>query len=93
MGFHVTFVDVNQTVPFEIQFHTEQSFAVKTETDILYKRMRSLDTPLDEKQRLEEKMVDASAVIDIPTGLNDIEVDGIRPNTPRIKKKTYEKGS
>ena len=71
------------TVSFEIQFHTEESFAIKMQTDPWYHHARVVGANADTVAAITEKSRKLSSTIEIPKGLDNIEVEDKKP----IKKK------
>jgi hypothetical protein len=61
---------------FEVQFHTEASFAAKQETHSAYERLRAPTTPDEEVHELRAFQREISAKVPIPPGAKDI------PNYP-----------
>jgi hypothetical protein len=61
---------------FEVQFHTEASFAGKQETHGAYQKLRSPETPKAEREELQQYQREVTARIPIPRGAVDI------PNYP-----------
>jgi len=56
-------------LPWELQFHTPQSYEAKSSVHDDYDRMRDSATPSDERQRLFEKMKEMWERIPIPEGI------------------------
>ena len=80
LGFHAVLGD--QVVYFEIQFHTEDSYAIKKGTDALYRVARDPQSTPSEIRRAREDMKRLSQSIQIPEGLDVIDINGIKP-TPK----------
>jgi hypothetical protein len=58
---------------FEVQFHTQVSFAAKQLTHAAYERIRNTATTDDERGQLEDLQQEVCARIPIPTGAAEIE--------------------
>ena len=58
---------------FEVQFHTEASFAAKQETHLAYERLRTPTTPDEEVHELRTFQREVSAKVPIPPGAKDIQ--------------------
>jgi hypothetical protein len=58
---------------FEVQFHTFTSFAAKQVTHGVYERIRSPETPDDERDELVAMQQDVTERIPVPSGAADIE--------------------
>ena len=54
---------------WELQFHTPASLAAKSFTHPLYEEMRLADTPVDEKDRLFDEMVERWDAVPVPAGV------------------------
>lgn len=54
---------------WELQFHTPDSYAIKSRVHDDYDRMRSADTPIEERRRLFEQMKAVWESIPIPAGI------------------------
>jgi hypothetical protein len=57
---------------FEVQFHTEASYAAKQETHAAYERLRDPATPGDEQQRLIDYQCAVNARVPTPPGATEI---------------------
>jgi hypothetical protein len=58
---------------FEVQFHTAQSYAAKSETHVLYKQERLPGTPPDEVARLERAQAEIFDQVRVPPGATDLQ--------------------
>ena len=64
-GINVTIIS-SQKQKFELQFHTAESFRVKTETHGLYEEKRDLTTSLNKRLELNETMKKIAHKIERP---------------------------
>lgn len=80
MGYHAT--ANGEHIPFEIQFHTRDSFTIKQTTDATYAVMRAATTPRDQKDELAQQMALASSAIVVPDGLRDLTAGQTTTKTP-----------
>jgi hypothetical protein len=76
-GFHST-LD-SELIPFEIQFHTAQSYRVSKITHPIYEISRRLPPGHPAKRPLEKRMVRLSGKINAPLNLEKITVNGLAP--------------
>jgi hypothetical protein len=70
-GINTTFRSPNGTL-FEVQFHTPESFAIKSELHALYEEMRLSTTSAERKAELAEMMRQRWASSETPPGATDI---------------------
>jgi hypothetical protein len=66
-GVNATIIS-SQSQKFEIQFHTKESFQLKTKTHHLYKRAVSRKTSAERRAQFIRTMIDAAKDISIPKG-------------------------
>jgi hypothetical protein len=59
---------------FELQFHTPESFAAKTEVHGLYEKWRAPGVPLVQREALAEEMAERFRVVPIPPGTVDMKL-------------------
>ena len=57
---------------FEIQFHTEESYAALRANHKLYREQREVTTPQERKDEIARIMMDASSKVPVPEGCNTI---------------------
>jgi hypothetical protein len=57
---------------FEVQFHTDESWAAKQQTHVAYELIASATTPANEKELLRDYQREVSASVRIPPGALDI---------------------
>ncbi len=67
-GINITLIS-SQKQKFELQFHTKESFDLKTKTHKLYKQIKSNTIPLQRKNGIKEKLVKTAKEIQIPKGI------------------------
>jgi hypothetical protein len=73
-GINSTWRDPVTGQVFEVQFHTAQSFAAKTETHALYDQIRLPGTPRDEVTRLERAQAEVFDQVPLPPGAADVRL-------------------
>jgi hypothetical protein len=67
-GINITIIST-QGQKFELQFHTKQSFGLKTENHHLYKESKSSETSSERKREIFRYMVNEAAKIIVPEGV------------------------
>lgn len=58
---------------FELQFHTPLSYEVKEKNHVLYEKSREFNTTLDEKLKLQSKMIENSKKVIAPDNIHNIK--------------------
>jgi hypothetical protein len=71
-GINTRWLDHESEVRFEVQFHTEESWTVKQQTHDAYVKIHSIDTPVDERERLRDYQREISAQVLQPPGWEEI---------------------
>ena len=67
-GINITVISSQKQI-FELQFHTEESFRLKTETHYLYEELRRKDILRERKTKLIEKCLNAAENVQKPKGV------------------------
>jgi hypothetical protein len=67
-GINTRWFDRESRVRFEVQFHTEESWAVKQETHDAYKKIHEVGTPVEEREHLRSYQRKISAHVLQPPG-------------------------
>lgn len=75
MGVHAVSED---GVGFEVQYHTAESLAAKNQTHVLYELARDPSASLEDRRRAFDAMAATFADVEIPKGIDAIEVSAIR---------------
>ncbi len=70
-GINITVIS-SQRRKFELQFHTRESFDLKTETHKLYKQIKSNATSSETKSRIKKELVKTAGEIQIPQGVKKL---------------------
>lgn len=71
-GINSRWHDPSSGLPFEIQFHTHDSWKVKQATHDAYERIANPRTPPDEVKRLKAYQAEMSSSLEVPLGANEI---------------------
>ncbi len=69
-GINLTIISSHSQI-FELQFHTEESFHLKTQTHNLYKKLRSSAVSWAEKKQIFQKLVEMAKEVDEPKGVKN----------------------
>lgn len=67
MGMHLNFISPMGEI-IELQVHSEESFKAKQEGHILYEKIRSVSTPIEEKEKLKEEVLKIHTSVKKPKG-------------------------
>jgi len=87
VGFHVSYKSpFSDSLIFEVQFHTEQSYETKQITDSMYHQWRTM-AHSEDRSRLEQRMVKLSSQVQLPKGLSQLQLGGVMPFTPKARKR------
>lgn len=71
-GINSRWHDSASNMPFEVQFHTHDSWKVKQETHHAYERIADPRTPADEIKRLRAYQKEMSGSLEVPRGATEI---------------------
>jgi hypothetical protein len=71
-GINSRWQDPDSNLPFEIQFHTQDSWEVKQQTHAAYEKIDDVRTPVVERERLREHQKEISARIPEPPQVMEI---------------------
>jgi fumarate hydratase class II len=72
MGINATF-KTPKGQQFELQFHTPETFKIKTETHDLYEKARDLSVSETERNLAEKKQIEAYKDVKLPSGVDKIK--------------------
>jgi hypothetical protein len=81
-GLNTTWMHARSGTVIEMQFHTGQTYLANTLTHDMYERMRLPDTPLHERERLNDIIASAYARAPRPNGAETLTHDSLPPPTP-----------
>jgi hypothetical protein len=70
-GINITVIS-SQSLMFELQFHTRESFQLKMQTHGLYKEATSIETVTHVKRRIIQTMIEAAKNVSIPRGAKEL---------------------
>lgn len=71
-GIHMTVVS-KEGQPFELQFHSPESLAVKNKNHMLYEESRKVSTPKTRKHELQSQMKANTAAMPSPDGIENLQ--------------------
>lgn len=76
MGFHSQ--QNGNIIPFEIQFHTQVTYAIKKQTDATYHILREQAHTLEEEIAVNKRMAQMYNQVQIPPDLDKLEIYGVK---------------
>jgi len=72
-GVNTRWLDPGSDLPFEVQFHTLESWAAKQQTHDAYEKISDLRTAPETRERLREYQKEVTRQIEVPAGWQDID--------------------